>query len=175
MVPLHGCRVREALPLRHRPNPWARLRHRPGRHGNGLRHQRRGLTIQTRRPARDHHRWARHLHSCGPPPLRGETTQPLQRRRQALVRRTGDEGHASMLTLFSNFPLSLATTPGDTAPLAARLPPGIRAAAPHRKEGWCPRLPDNRLRHQHQHLPGRSYERLQQSKPGPVTDSRLSG
>ncbi|MCY1655630.1 CHAT domain-containing protein [Streptomyces sp. SL203] len=29
---------------------------------------------------------------------------------------------ASMLTVFSNFPLGLATMPGDTAPLAARLP-----------------------------------------------------
>lgn len=29
---------------------------------------------------------------------------------------------ASMLTVFSNFPLGLATLPGDTAPLAARLP-----------------------------------------------------
>ncbi|MCF2434306.1 hypothetical protein LV779_02685 [Streptomyces thinghirensis] len=29
---------------------------------------------------------------------------------------------ASMLTVFSNFPLGIATMPGDTAPLAARLP-----------------------------------------------------
>jgi hypothetical protein len=94
---------------------------------------------------------------------------------------------ASMLTVLSNFPLGLATMPGDTAPLAARLPltyePLLPLTRTVKKVGVLgvecgvapPRRPDNRLRHQHQRLPGRSYERFQQSTPGPVTDSRLSG